>query len=40
MNVKKIFVLLFAGIFVNLNFYAQEENIDFKKVCDGWQKID
>ena len=40
MNVKKIFVLLFAGIFVNLNFYAQEENIDFKKVCDGLAKID
>ena len=38
MNVKKIFVLLFAGIFVNLNFYAQEENIDFKKVCDGLAK--
>ena len=38
MNVKKIFVLLFAGIFINLNFYAQEENIDFKKVCDGLAK--
>ncbi|MGN0739049.1 MAG: outer membrane lipoprotein carrier protein LolA [Treponema sp.] len=38
MNLKKLFVLMAVGIFVNLNFYAQEENIDFKNICEGLAK--